>query len=205
MPIISIPSNLAFDTYAGLVSALNDWLDRDDLSGNAQQMVALAEARMRRELAPLFAETTGTVTAVDGIGALPADCSAVGRVVYCNRTLPQLSVAAAVAIPCGSAPYGYTLEADSLRLWPAGDYTVTLLYRPDLPQLTDAAPTNELLDRHPDLYFYGAMMFAEGFLANDDRAALFKSLFDEALAQTKQFLTRQKFGGPLVPRAAFVP
>jgi hypothetical protein len=49
------------------------------------------------------------------------------------------------------------------------------------------------------------MLFAEGYVANDSRAALFKGLWDETLASVQNYFTRQKFGGPLVPRVAFVP
>jgi hypothetical protein len=102
-------------------------------------------------------------------------------------------------------PLAYTIEAGNLRLWPSGDFTVSILYQPTLPQLSEASPTNTLLDKHPDLYFFGALMFATGYLANDERAAMFKALWDEAIESAKQYFTRQRFGGPLVPRVAFVP
>ncbi|MGL5734742.1 MAG: phage adaptor protein, partial [Beijerinckiaceae bacterium] len=73
MPAFDVPANRAFDDYNGLVDAINDWLDRSDLEGVAQQMIALAESNMRRELQPFFLETSASVTTVDGIGAFPTD------------------------------------------------------------------------------------------------------------------------------------
>jgi hypothetical protein len=196
---------LAFDNYGDLVSALNDWLDRDDLTGNAQQMIALCEARLRRELAPHFTETSASLVAVDGAASLPSDYGMLTRVIYGTRTLPQLGLTTATLIPTSSEPWAYTLESGGLRLWPEGDFTVTILYQQTLPQLSEDQPTSDVLDAHPDLYFYGSMMFAEGFLANDNRAAMFKALWDEGIAETRVYLTKQRFAGPLVPRVAGMP
>jgi hypothetical protein len=205
MPAFDVPSNLAFDSYSGLVGAINDWLDRSDLDGAAQQMVALAESKMRRELRPFFIETSASVTTVDGVGSLPSNYGTLTRVLYDGRALPQYGATAAPHLTTGSVPWAYSLEGGGLRLWPEGDFTVTLLYQPTVPQLSASNPSSDLLDAHPDLYLFGSLMFAEGYLANDNRAALFKALFDEAIADTKVYLTRQQFAGPLVPRVAFTP
>lgn len=205
MTAFAVSANYAFDSYSALVAAINDWLDRDDLDGSALTMIALAESQMRRELCPLFPETTASVTVTDGTGALPADLNTLRTVVYSGSVLPQLAPSLGNGIATGSTPLAYSLEAEVLRLWPSTDATVTALYEPSLPQLSEATPNNFLLDTMPDLYFYGAMMFAEGYLANDNRAALFKQLFEQALESAKRFFTRQRFAGPLVPRVGFVP
>jgi hypothetical protein len=49
------------------------------------------------------------------------------------------------------------------------------------------------------------MLYAEGYVANDQRAVRFGQLFQGALDSVKQYLTRQRYGGPLVPRVSFVP
>ena len=204
--VFDVRASYALDEYADLVAAINDWLDRDDIEGAAQQMIALAEARMRRELAPYFSETTDAVTTSGGIGPFPSDFGTLIRVVYGTRTLPQLSAAAALNMPTDySEPYGYTIEAGAIRLWPALDTSITVLYQQQLASLSEATPTNALLTAHPDLYFYGSLMFAHGYEANDERAGLFKGLWDEALASAKAYLMRQRFAGPLVPRVVFVP
>lgn len=206
MPAFSVPQNLAFDSYGDLVDAINDWMDRSDLKGSAQGMIALAESRMRRELAPHFSEVSASVTAASGIALLPSDYGTLNRVMYNGQTVPQHSPAGGTLVSTTySQPQGYTIEANTLRLWPAGKFTVTLLYQPVLPQLSEATPSNTLLDNHPDLYFFGAMMFANGYLANDERAATFAALWSGAIESAKSYFVRQKFGGPLVPRVAFLP
>lgn len=206
MAVFDVPALYALTSYSDLVAALNDWLDRGDLTGAAQQFIALAEARMRRELAPYFGETTTAINLTGGMGALPSDCGIITRVSYAGSRLPQLSPGAALDVPTTySEPVGYTVETGGLRVWPNLDCVVSVLYEQSLVSLSEATPTNGLLDAHPDLYFYGAAMFALGYVANDERAALFKGLWDEALESAKTYLTRQRFAGPLVPRVAFVP
>lgn len=205
MPAFAVPENTAFNDYPSLVAALNEWLDRDDLTGSAPTMIALAESRMRRLLDPYWNETTADIAAPEGTGVLPTDFGTPNRVIYSNRTLPQLGNAAGVSIPDNSEPYAYTLEANILRLWPSCSVTVTLLYQPTIAGISESSPYNALISKHPDLYFYGAMLFAEGYLANDERAARFKALWDEAIGEVKAYLTRQKFSGPLAPRVSFVP
>lgn len=205
MPAFNVPANLAFDDFPGLVNAINEWLDRNDLSGSAQGMIALAESRMDRELAPHFNEVSASVSTVDGVAALPSDCGTVSRVIYDGKALPQLSVSGGTRVYSGARPTAYTLEGGQIRLWPSGKYTVTLLYQPRLVPLSKAAPTNTLLDRHPDLYFFGAMMFANGYIDDDARAATFAGLWEGALDSARQYFTRQRFSGPLVPRVAWLP
>jgi hypothetical protein len=198
MPAFDIPANLAFDTYDGLVSSINDWMDRSDLSGFAQQMIALSEARMRRELTPYFGEKNVAVAVTAGFAPLPTDYGTIRRVVM--RGVPLNNIGAYTTECSPGVAQGYSVEQSSLRIWPAGDYAVTVLYQPELPQLSAANPATDLLQRQPDLYFYGALMFANGYVADDARAVLFKQLWDEAMDSAKQYFLRQKYPGPLVPR-----
>ncbi len=206
MTAFAVPANLAFDNYTDLADAISDWMNRNDLTGSVPSMVALAEARMRRELVPHFSEVSTSVVTADGLGTLPSDYGTLNRVMYDNRHLPQLSqVAASHVSTSATVPYAYTIEAGNIRTWPAGDFTLSVLYQPLLPQLSAANPSNTLIETHPDLYFYGAMMFAEGYVANDERAGLFKALWDEALDSARRYFVRQKLAMPLTPRVAWVP
>lgn len=214
MPAFYVPGNYAFDNYADLVAAIADWMNRGDLSGAVGSMVALAEARMRRELTPYFGEASATIVCTAGLGALPSDYGTARRVVYGTRPLDNVSSVAGLNVSnyvwsgqtfVATEPYAYSIEGGGLRVWPGIDTTVTMLYDQSIPALSSDTPYNAILTAHPDLYFHGAMMFAEGYVANDRRAALFKSLFDEALQSCKVYFTRQKFGSPLVPRVGFVP
>lgn len=192
MPAFSVPDNLAFDSFGDLSEAIQDWMNRSDLSGSVQAMIALAEARMRRELKPLLMETSATVTATDGVAALPSDCDIVRFVSYNDGELHQVSMTHGRQFPDGDEPRAFTLERNGIALWPASNVSVTVVYQPKLTSLSESNPTNWLLSAHPDVYFFGAMVFAEGYVANDQRAATFKALWDEALEEVKFFLQRQR-------------
>lgn len=203
MTIFAVPTNLAFDSYSALISAIGDWMDRSDLSGVAPQMVALCEARLRRKLAPYYNQTTATLTTASGLVALPDDCGELLRVIYDHNTLPRyssLNVSDMDYDASAVQPYAYSIEAADIRLWPAVDASITVLYQQTFPALSENTQSNKILDQHPDLYFFGSMLFAEGFVANDARAATFKGLYDEALEEVIAYLEKQRYTGPLAPR-----
>lgn len=197
MTAIAVAENLAFDTYDALIDAINDWLDRSDLTGVAPQLIALCEARLRRELQPLMSETSATVAVTSGIGVFPADCDIIRLVEFDGGGLDQVNPVHGRQFPASefdeTSPRAYSLEANRVNVWPQTDCTLTVFYRPKLAALTSANSSNDLLAQHPDVYFYGALLFANGYVANDVRAALFKSLWDEAIAECKRFLGRQKW------------
>jgi hypothetical protein len=195
---ITLSSGFTIDSYDTLLLALSDWLDRNDLDGVAPQMVGLAEPRINRALNSVFIETSATVSVASGAGVLPSDVGRVVTVVYGTCKLPQCSPSEGVDLT-GSTPQKYSIEAGGIRLWPATTSDVTVLYQPILPALSLTNQTNVILDIHPDVYFYGAMMHAEGYLANDARAVRFEALFLETLEEARQWLVRQRFAGPLVP------
>lgn len=204
MTIFSVPANLAFGTYSELIAAINDWLDRSDLSGAAPQMIALCEARLRRELNPLFSETSVDVTVTQGVGSLPDDCDIIRLIEYNGGELEQVSAQHGRQFRDSDAPRVWTLEANQIKTWPATDCTITVLYQPKLVALNESNPTNQLLAEHPDLYFFGALLFAHGYVSNDPRAATFKALWDECIAEVKRFLARQRKSTTRMPNPAVI-
>lgn len=193
--------NGTFDTFDALKTAVAEWMNRNDMAGSLPAMVALAETRMRRELEPLFPETSTTLTVTGGVAALPSDCGMVVTVRYDNRrTLPQIGLGSVLDHSGYSEPQCFSLEQGGLRVWPAVDCTLTLIYRTTFQPLSDAAPTNWILQDFPDAYLFGSMFFAEGWIANDSRAAVMAQMFEGALASVKAYLTQKSLSGPLVPR-----
>lgn len=203
MTIFSVPANLAFDSYGALISAIDDWMDRTDLTGVAPQMIALTEARLRRKLAPYYNETTAALTTTGGVVDLPTDCAKLVRIIYDHDTLPHyssLNVSDMDYDTSAVQPAAYTIEAGQIRLWPSCDVAISVLYQQTFPALSEDSPSNAILDLHPDVYLFGSLLFAEGYVANDSRASTFKGLFDEALDEVIAYLEGQRYTGPLSPR-----
>jgi hypothetical protein len=44
-------------------------------------------------------------------------------------------------------------------------------------------PTNVVLDTYPELYLYGALIEAEPYLVDDQRIALWKGMYDDAVTR----------------------
>ena len=192
MTAFSVPANLAFDSYSELIAAINDWLDRSDLTGSAPSMIALCEARLRRELQGLDMEGTASAVISDGAGVLPVDCDFVRFVTYNGTPLDECSPEIGRQRAAGTVPASYSLEAGGIRVWPAWSGAIDLVYQAKLTPLSDNNSSNPVLLEHPDLYFFGSMMFAEGYLANDSRLGLFKGLWDEAIGSLQRFYRRQR-------------
>lgn len=64
---------------------------------------------------------------------------------------------------------------------PDAAYPITLAYVARIPALSDANPTNWVLQQAPQMYLYASLLEAEPFLANDARAALWGTAYQVAL------------------------
>lgn len=207
MTAFQIDGNLAFDNYDELIETINDWLDREDLTGVAPQMIALAEDEIKMAVEPYFLETlTSLVSDVGGFAALPTNTKRVKRVMYEGCSVPQRGINSVDRMTEDKTrPWAYTMEQGGIRVWPAAEHTISVLYQPRLERLTNGNPTNNLLDEFPSLYFYGSLVFAHGYVADDERAARFRRLFDMQLVKVRDYYLKQRHSGPMVARAPFVP
>lgn len=191
---------MSLATYSDLVAAIGDWLDRDDLAARAPDFIRLAEVRLNRLLDDPEMEVSTTLT---GDGALlPADFGAMISIGTADgNTLTPITNAAYAALrPSSGVSRYYTLREGGVYYYP-GSANVTLVYRRSIPALSASNTTNWLLTRAPDLYLYGSLVQASAFLAEDERVGLWKTAFDEAIAELKSDGAKRKWGaGPLAPR-----
>lgn len=187
-------------TYSDLVSAVGDWLDRDDLSTRAATFIQLAEARLNRLLDDPDMEVSVTLTG-DG-AALPADFGSMVSIGTAdgNPLTEMGNIEYAAILPISGISRYYTIREGKVYYVP-GAANPTLVYRRRIPALTADNATNWLLDLAPDVYLYGSLVQAEGFLAEDDRVAGWKEMFDESINELRIDGARRKWGaGPIAPR-----
>lgn len=194
---------MSITSYDTLVTAIGDWLDRDDLATRASTFVQLAEARLNRLLSDPEMEVTTSTIAVDEITALPADF---GEMVSISTGDGRMSQVGAVEFASfdtlTGTPRYYNISDGGISFYPGNSTaTIQMVYRRRLPALGAGNQTNWLLTLAPDAYLYGALVQAEGFLSEDDRVAGWKDMFDEAIAELRIDAERRKWGpGPLSPR-----
>lgn len=203
-------------TYSELLTEIDAWMDRSDLTARIPTFIRLFEARMNRRLVDPDMEGTSTTTLEAGISnyGLPDDFSQ-ARSVYLSSTDPraQLFYMAPAALRdtypenVNGQPVVYTVEGSELVLAPApdGEYTLSLSYVQTVPALTSSNTTNWLLDRHPDLYLWGTLTMAEAFLKDDARLGVWKAAWDEALAEATTYANRRRLGAaPLQLRPTII-
>jgi hypothetical protein len=207
---IAVASTSAIPDYPTLKAVIADWLDRDDLNTRIPTFVQMAEAMFNRELRTPDMETSTLLSADQENVALPDNYLAM-RAIYVegspDRPLRGIAPTAIREEYSGATgtPQAYTLVSRGLRLAPppAAALQLQLDYYAKIDGLTDASPANWLLDKHPDLYLYGSLFYAEQMLDNAPRAAQWKELLDEVMARVNRAANNDRYGaGPLVPNTA---
>lgn len=176
-------------TYSDLKAEVASWLRRDDIAAEIPGFIALAEAQMNRRLRVRPMAARASQTWADEYVDLPTDFlverelklianGAVHRLAY--LTAEQMDARTALT----GRPRFYALYGVQMRLNPAPDasYAGEMDYLQAIPALSDAAPSNWLLQAHPDAYLYGALTQSAPYLRADERLQTWGVLFTTVLA-----------------------
>jgi hypothetical protein len=186
--------------YADLLADVADTLDRDDVESRLPRWLKLVEARLNRLLHDPEQQVVTTLTG-DG-ASLPADFGemiAIGTADG-NRLSPIGNQEYAAILPQSGTSRYYTIR-DGKVYYAPGAANPTLVYYRSIPPLTEDDDTNWLLERAPDVYFYGVLLQANAWNVDNEAAAGWKSLWDEAIAELRADGARRKWGaGPIAPR-----
>lgn len=213
MPIVvgitSTPSSSG--NYSGLIQSIVDTLKDDSLEDRVPDFIYRAEAMFNRELYPLDDETSATLSATvanAGVISLPTDFKKV-RSITCGSSgdsdalvLPQLGADDFKSRFIGQTagpPEAFALAGNRFWIGPTPDatYSLTCHYVQGIQNLSQSNQTNWLLDAHPDLYFFGAMMYAELDGWNDERATNFAQTCMEILERVKFWDGQRRSGGQI--------
>lgn len=182
---------MALTDYAGLLAALADFSVRADQTALWPACVALAEARVNRELRvrPMVGRAAATFATEYFEG--PRDLAGVislelaeppAKLAYvAPQTLARLKREAPA--PAGT-PRLYSVVGREFQVFPApaGSVPAALTYWRRIPPVGPEAPSNWLLSAHPDVYLYGALVqFA--MTAEDERLGAWAQAYAAALAE----------------------
>lgn len=197
---------MALSTYAELLTELDAWLNRSDLTARIPALVRLLESRVNRILRvpEMEAETTFTLASGVDTYALPDDFLAARSVIYDDEELLGVTPATLRSNydTAEGIPIAYAIVGTDMVMAPtpnAAD-TATLNYFQSIPALTADNTSNWLLTKYPDLYLWGSLTMAEAYLRDDERVAVWKSAWDEALAEIVRAGNKQRL--PANPLAA---
>lgn len=189
-------------TYAELQASVLAWIDDSDANVNVAECIALAEARFNRKLDMPEMEATTTLTAAAST-SLPTDLWQV-RSLHIEADPRVLLEPVSLAVLRGrynaqttGQPQVYAIVGQALIFGPAPDsaYGLSLVYKQSITPLSDAAPTNWLLTKYPDLYVVASLMMAEARGWNDPRASSLKPWWDEIMEEVAEAGRKYKTGG----------
>ena len=185
---------MAIGTYAELQTAVANWLDRDDLTDRIPEFIALAEAKMNRNLRISLMENVSTAIIMAGGTrdySLPTGFTGMKEFHLTTSPITPLSYITPEMMNrmwAGSntgRPQAFTLFSDAgtrkIRVGPSpdSDYTTSMLFLKKIDNLSVSNPTETMLTENPDIYLYGALLEAEPFLMNDARVQLWGSMLQQ--------------------------
>jgi hypothetical protein len=166
--------------YDELKTAVENWMHRSDLTVRIPEFIQLGEAAINRKLRVREMEESASVflNTIEDYAALPAGYLEVVSFVddegkpLVALTPEELAKTNSSGKPCY---YRISNRIDFERV-PDSDYTFTLRYYKRLNIATDL--TNAVLDNHPDIYLYSALLQAEPYIKNDARIQTWRAMLD---------------------------
>lgn len=205
---------MSLSTFSGLKLAI-----RSNMFGNTQltdavltDAVTQATAQMNRRLRTRKMLTRTAAVAEAEYMSLPTDFLAESSCTLQTsppRRLQYRTPAEMDELNDGSGgdPTWFTIIGGEARLLPApqSPTDMDLVYYSQIPGLSDASPTNDILDDHPDLYLFAGCMAAADYLKDEPERARYGTLFETVLADIQRMDATESFGGQIArrPRRAF--
>lgn len=194
---------MSITTYQGLRQAVAEWLMRDDLEPVIPQFIALAEARFNRDLRvrQMITRATAETDSGDAHVTLPGNWLEARTVSLVDngtpRALEYVTLESASALRPGTGPARFfNVNGNRLEFIPGPpDGTqVELIYYAAIPALSESEPTNWLSLAYPDQYLYGALVHSAPYLRDDERVAVWASLYDRGLEEIRIADERARHG-----------
>ena len=189
---------MSIATYSDLQTAIASWIARQDLAANIPDFIALFESVANRRLRLRQQESAATLTPSSGVATLPADYLAWRRVTWAGATPRELEYvhpsylhALYPTLPA-DIPRLFTIEGATLTVAPRDDTALTFDYFQKIPALSNADTSNWLIAVAPDLYLFGALAEAHGFVKDPESLALWKSRRDELLDELERLDTKTR-------------
>jgi hypothetical protein len=212
---------MAINTYATLVTAVTEWLARDQdatLIARIPDFIVLAEAKFNRQLFVRQMEARSTALAdmtsnEPEFISLPADFQSMRRVRLSSvigkpclefKSGTQMDEYRFCTSDVAAQPRYFTVFGDEIELVPTPDqaYTIEMVYRQNIPPLASNSP-NWLLALAPDLYLYGALLESAPYIKEDDRIQTWSLGFTAALNDLNSLGMTSAFNaGPMTVRVS---
>jgi hypothetical protein len=182
--------------YSQLKSTIADFLNRSDLTAVIPTFIELAEVQMERPLRVRQMIARSTAPIDTQYSAVPADfLEAKTFKITSSRpiqpveflTPEQMDDRDQLFANAPGIPKYFSIIGNQIRVSPTPDatYTAELMYFAKLPKLSDSNTTNWLLASSPDAYLYGSLLQSAPYLKDDERVAVWGTLYNTAIESIK--------------------
>lgn len=194
--------------YATLQSTIADYLNRADLTSQIQTFIQFAEADLNTRLRDRQMIVRAEATSDEEYVQLPSDWLEALNLQLVGGMSPLRYITLDESDIVNStraltSPTFYSLMNGAIELVPppASNVDIEMVYYGKIPSLSDAAPSNWLLVKAPDVYLYGALTHAAPFLMDDARIQTFGQIY-LARVQSLQDESQKSLhsGSPLIAR-----
>jgi hypothetical protein len=180
---------MALTNYNDLVSTVESYLARSDLTAVIPTFVMLAQQRMSRDLRTREMLKIATTIATDNTVELPSDFLEMREIHFQGNPPITLEYESPdkffrdFLTTTSGLPYYYTILAYELQFAPAPDsqQTLQMLYYAEPTFISTTVPSNLYLANYPDAILYATLAEAEPYLFNDARTQIWATMYDRAV------------------------
>ena len=182
---------MALTNFTELKASIADTLNRDDLTAQIPDFITLAEAQLSRDLRHWRMEDRANATVDSQYTALPNNFISPIRItipVNPSYTLELVSPFEISKLRMETQdtlgrPQFYAVVDGAFEVYPSPDanYTVELVYYESIPDLATNT-TNWLLTHYPDAYLYSSLIHSSPYLQEDQRIAVWNTLYLNAVS-----------------------
>lgn len=193
---------MAITTYSELQTAVKNWLHRADLDAIIPDFITLCEVKFNRRLRIATMETRVTATLDEQYESVPSDFLSMRSIQTTGasgRTLeylpPDVFNKSYKTSNTGTPQY-YTIIGSTIAIAPTPDsntsYTMEMIYYKAISALSNSNTSNWMLSNHPDVYLYGSLAEAQGYLKDDKRIPIWIAQYEKAIAAVEAADDRER-------------
>jgi hypothetical protein len=192
---------MALATYSELVSTVESYLARTDLTSIIPTFIQLAQDRMTRDLRTREMLKVVTTTATDGTVELPTDFLEMREMHFQGNPPITLEYESPDKFfrdqltTTSGLPYYYTIIGYEFQFAPTPDSskTLQLLYYAKPTYISSTTSSNLYLANYSDALLYATLAEAEPYLFDDQRIQVWASMYDRAIANIMSSDIGKKF------------
>tara|TARA_R110002012_G_scaffold92411_1_gene224451 strand:- start:1060 stop:1677 length:618 start_codon:yes stop_codon:yes gene_type:complete len=182
---------MPLSNYTELRASIADTLNRDDLTSAIPDFITLAEAQLSRDLRHWRMEDRANATMDQQYTTLPLNFISPIRITIPASPSYTLELVSPFELSklrmensaTTGRPQFYAVVDGAFEVFPTpdADYTVELVYYESIPDLATNT-TNWLLTNYPDAYLYSSLIHSSPFLQEDQRVAVWNTLYLNAVS-----------------------